>query len=142
MNINNLLEKVPVDKELPPIDKSEKDWEILEWSEDVFVHSLQGKDAAFYAYREKTWYSNGKPLSGVTHWYRPVTRESIEAFLREFGEAYGKSVLQSISDTFLKPDNLAKASFNDQPAIQAMGETIVNFPLPDITELIKQYTEQ
>ena len=74
----------------------------------------------------------------VEHLKKMYPRESIEAFLREFGEAYGKSVLQSISDTFLKPDNLAKASFNDQPAIQAMGETIVNFPMPDITELINK----
>ena len=138
MNINNLHEAIPVEKDLPPVDKTEKDWEILEWSINVFVDSPQGKDGAFYAYREKVWYSNGKIIPGVTHWYRPVTRESIEAFLREFGEAYGKDVLQSISDTFLKPDNLAKASFNDQPAIQAMGETIVNFPMPDITELINK----
>lgn len=85
MNINNLLEKVPVEKELPPVDKSDRDWEILEWSIGVFVDTQQGGYGAFYAYREKVWYSNGKIISGVTHWYRPVTRESIEAFLREFG---------------------------------------------------------
>jgi len=88
MNINNLLEKVPVEKELPPVDKSDRDWEILEWSIGVFVDTQQGGYGAFYAYREKVWYSNGKIISGVTHWYRPVTRESIEAFLREFGEKY------------------------------------------------------
>jgi len=71
MNINNLYEAVPVEKELPPVDKTEKDWEILEWSINVFVDSPQGKDGAFYAYREKVWYSNGKIIPDVTHW-RPL----------------------------------------------------------------------
>lgn len=115
MNINNLYEEVPVENDYDPI-------EYLPFGAIVTIDMY------------------GNII--INSLLRPVTRESIEAFLREFGEAYGKSVLQSISDTFLKPDNLAKASFNDQPAIQAMGETIVNFPLPDITELIKQYTEQ
>ena len=44
---------------------------------------------------------------------------------------YGKQILKSISDTFLKPENLSKASFNDQAVIQAVGETILNFPLPE-----------
>lgn len=113
MNINNLYEEVPVENDYDPI-------EYLPFGAIVTIDMY------------------GNII--INSLLRPVTRESIEAFLREFGEAYGKSVLQSISDTFLKPDNLAKASFNDQPAIQAMGETIVNFPLPDITELIKQYT--
>ena len=52
MNINNLLEKVPVEKELPPVDKSDRDWEILEWSIGVFVYTQQGGYGAFYAYRE------------------------------------------------------------------------------------------
>lgn len=95
MNINNLLEKVPVEKELPPVDKSDRDWEILEWSIGVFVDTQQGGYGAFYAYREKVWYSNGKIISGVTHWYRPVTRESLEEWLREFGEKVVKKTMES-----------------------------------------------
>lgn len=52
-------------------------------------------------------------------------------FSRDQVEYYGKQILKSISDTFLKPDNLAKASFNDQAVIQAVGKTILNFPLPE-----------
>ena len=105
MNINNLLQKVPIEKELPPVDKSDRDWEILEWSIGVFVDTQQGGYGAFYAYREKVWYSNGLIISGVTHWYRPVTRESIEAFLREFGEkvwdiseAYNSNIDEEVPD--------------------------------------------
>lgn len=118
MNINNLYEAVPVEKELPPVDKSDRDWETLKWSEDVFVNTTQGIDGAFYAYREKTWYSNGKVLSGVTHWLRPVTRESIEAFLREFGEK-----VWDISEAY--NSNIDEEVPDKQTAI---------------TELIKQYT--
>ena len=41
----------------------------------------------------------------VTHWYHPVTRESIEAFLREFGEkvwdiseAYNSNIDEEVPD--------------------------------------------
>lgn len=105
MNINNLYEAVPVEKELPPVDKTEKDWEILEWSIGVFVYTQQGGYGAFYAYREKVWYSNGLIISGVTHWYRPVTRESLEEWLREFGEkvwdiseAYNSNIDEEVPD--------------------------------------------
>jgi CHAD domain-containing protein len=117
MNINNLYEAVPC-KNFENILESDYHVQLEENRRDESIKLAADKY--------------------LTESYRPVTRESIEAFLREFGEAYGKDVLQSISDTFLKPDNLAKASFNDQPAIQAMGETIVNFPMPDITELINK----
>lgn len=50
---------------------------------------------------------------------------------------YGMMVLKSISETMLNPNNLSKASLNDQAVIQAVGETILNFPLPDVAYLTK-----
>lgn len=59
---------------LPPIDKADPQWEELEWSEEVFVIDNNGnKNSAFYAYREKVWYSNGKMTDAPTHYLRPVS---------------------------------------------------------------------
>lgn len=71
--VGKLWEEVPVKEGFPPIDKSEKDWEVLEWSETVWVKTSDDVSHAFYAYREKLWYSEGEPLSNVTNWLRPVT---------------------------------------------------------------------
>lgn len=44
-------------------------------------------------------------------------------------QEYGKSILKSISETFLK--NATKADrLSDTEVFQALGETILNFPLP------------
>jgi hypothetical protein len=65
--------------------------------------------------------------------YNANTKE----FTREDMEAYGKLILKQISDTFLNPENIKKASWNDQAVIQAVGETIINFPMPPIQSLKK-----
>lgn len=87
--LNPLYEVVPCNKELPAIDKSEPDWEILEWSEDVFVNTSNGISHGFYAYREKVWYSKGKPISDVVSWLRPLPPERMEEWVREIaGKAF------------------------------------------------------
>ena len=130
MNINNLLEKVPVEKELPPVDKSDRDWEILEWSIGVFVDTQQGGYGAFYAYREKVWYSNGKIISGVTHWYRPVTRESLEEWLREFGEKVAAKIQDLVIDN---------ASYDREEEIVEFDYSCIKYDTPTaLTELINK----
>lgn len=71
MNINNLLEKVPVEKELPP-----------EAGRYPVILSDRTFESSFYFASTNEF----NTVTPVTHWLRPVTRESIEAFLREFGE--------------------------------------------------------
>lgn len=130
MNINNLLEKVPVEKELPPVDKSDRDWEILEWSIGVFVYTQQGGYGAFYAYREKVWYSNGLIISGVTHWYRPVTRESLDEWLREFGEKVAAKIQDLVIDN---------ASYDREEEIVEFDYSCIEYDTPTaITELINK----
>ncbi|MES2382339.1 MAG: hypothetical protein V4538_14935 [Bacteroidota bacterium] len=49
-------------------------------------------------------------------------------------ENYGKQLLKDISTTFLYPFNQDKADKkSDKDVFQALGETILNFPLPAIT---------
>lgn len=55
-----------------------------------------------------------------------------ELYSREEMLSYGKEVLRSISHEFLNNPQRTKASLNDQVVIQAVGETIINFPLPQI----------
>lgn len=79
---HQLYEAVPV-SELPPIDKSEPDWDILQWSEPVFVNTSDGISHGFYAYRERVWYSNGKILSNVNYWLRPYSPEELVRYVAE-----------------------------------------------------------
>lgn len=63
-----------------------------------------------------------------------IKHQPVQGYSREQMEEYGKNILKSISYTFLNPENLKKASLNDQVVIQAVGETILNFPLPEIQQ--------
>ena len=74
MNINNFLEKVLVENGLP--------------IKEGWYHTANGY--FFYAPSKKMWIVDANYIRPETikYWYRPVTRESIEAFLREFGEKY------------------------------------------------------
>lgn len=80
--MNQYYETVEVSSAgLPPIDKADPQWEELEWSEEVFVIDKKGnKNSAFYSYREKVWYSNGKMTDAPTHYLRPV---SLSDLIRE-----------------------------------------------------------
>ena len=69
MNINNFLEKVLVENGLP--------------IKEGWYHTANGY--FFYAPSKKMWIVDANYIRPETikYWYRPVTRESIEAFLRE-----------------------------------------------------------
>lgn len=85
MNINNLYEAVPVEKELPPVHR------MLNHKNCTSFYPVLLKDGpndiAFYNYNTglwvDRWYQSLKDDYEVSFWLRPITRESIEAFLRE-----------------------------------------------------------
>ena len=81
MNINNFLEKVLVENGLP--------------IKEGWYHTANGY--FFYAPSKKMWIVDANYIRPETikYWYRPVTRESIEAFLREFGEKVVKKTMES-----------------------------------------------
>ena len=91
MNINNFLEKVLVENGLP--------------IKEGWYHTANGY--FFYAPSKKMWIVDANYIRPETikYWYRPVTRESIEAFLREFGEkvwdisgAYHSNIDEEVPD--------------------------------------------
>ena len=96
MNINNLYEAVPVcdvDK-LPDI-------------EVIAINDVNDKLVGYLSFdgNEVVCEDDNTVLPSVAHWLRPVTRESIEAFLREFGEkvwdiseAYNSNIDEDIPD--------------------------------------------
>ena len=90
MNINNLYEAVPVEKGLPP-----------EAGRYPVILSDRTFESSFYFASTNEF----NTVTPVTHWLRPVTSESIEAFLREFGEkvwdiseAYNSNIDEDIPD--------------------------------------------
>lgn len=73
---NNLYEEVPADKELPDEDNIYTTT-IKNDLGEIFTRDSEFIFGCFVVQDEG---------ENVVSWYRPVTRESIEAFLREFGE--------------------------------------------------------
>ncbi len=116
MNINNLYEAVPVcdvDK-LPDI-------------EVIAINDVNDKLVGYLSFdgNEVVCEDDNTVLPSVAHWLRPVTRESIEAFLREFGEKVVKKTMES-HYRFVR-------GFTENPKVDMQAA---------LTELIKQYTEQ
>lgn len=61
--------------------------------------------------------------------------KNLEKERSEIWESACKKVLSDIRVTFLNPDNLKKAdSSSDRQVFQGIGETILNFPLPDFNK--------
>lgn len=55
---------------------------------------------------------------------------------------YGQRVLEAISATFLNKDNQSKADrVADKEIFQAVGETILNFPLPPCDDLVPKQSD-
>ena len=94
MNINNLYEAVPVEKELPDLNYENRPVTFIERSSGA---------------KKTTLYSLSRPIALYqklySHWLRPVTREILEEWLREFGEkvwdiseAYNSNIDEDIPD--------------------------------------------
>jgi len=90
MNINNLYEAVPVEKELPP-----------EAGRYPVVLSDGTIESRFYFASTNEF----NTITPVTQYLRPVTRESLDEWLREFGEkvwdiseAYNSNIDEEVPD--------------------------------------------
>ena len=84
MNINNLYEAVPVEKDLPPIE----DEELGNTSDFVTGYDEDGQPhIVFFDHDEKVWATHyWESMPKIVKWLRPVTRESLGEWLREFGK--------------------------------------------------------
>jgi hypothetical protein len=85
MNINNLYEAVPVTNANIPEPGSRL--HVLTKDGQKAVYIFTGSDMSVITMKEQ-----------YSHYLRPVTRESIEAFLREFGEKVATKMQDSIID--------------------------------------------
>ena len=66
-------------------------------------------------------------------WLERHPSQPLGGYTKEQVGEYGRSILKSISETFLNPENINRADRqSDRDVFQAMGETIINFPLPDL----------
>ena len=87
MNINNLYEAVPVERELPGEDGKYTVLVISEPNTAPYPYSMTYINGHFISVLDNP------PI--VVSWYRPVPRESIEVFLREFGDELHEQWLNS-----------------------------------------------
>lgn len=88
MNINNLYEAVPVEKELPPLRS-----DTLSITVGV-CNQLGPSSRGVYDYENNRWLCYGS-LEQPTQWLRPVTRERVEEALREFSDKVVKKTMES-----------------------------------------------
>jgi len=72
----------------------------------------------------------------------PSLQPAQDGYSRGQVEQYGKDILLSISQTFLDKNNIDKADKeSDKDVFQAIGETILNFPLPCLPAPSAQVSE-
>lgn len=114
----------------------------MKWIESI--DRFPSKRGAYYCFDKR--YNQKKLL-----WYNPkagnsiITKrpkdilwldEGMTITEQEIWNEACKAMLRSISKTFLDPTNQDKADKeSDKHVLQAVGETIINFPLPTYTSI-------
>lgn len=84
------------------------------------------------------WFNgNSREHLGATHWLEEKENQytfSKESLIELLGSVWDEActqVLNGIQAGFLHPQHQSKFKLSDRELIQAIGETIVNYPIPD-----------